>query len=211
MIRRLIHHAQSHSIAYVALVASMLALAGASYAASRIPNNSVGTSQIKNGAVTERKLHNQSIDPVKWNPTYVSSFVRRWANVGTDGTYESGSSSGASKAETSQGPGVYELTWGDAFKGFCAPLATVQANPLPSGSGTGSTTTTTTTTTTTGSGPSTSAGFADASIQTNPNNATVVFVHTYDTQGNPANEPFSVAILCPRGAGGGQTFPYTLP
>jgi hypothetical protein len=157
----------------------MLALAGASYAASKI-----GTDQIKNGAVTERKLHNGNIDPVKWDARYVTAFVRRWANVGSDGQFLSGSKSGASKAQSD--PGTYELTWGDAFKSFCAPLVSVQ-----SASG--------------------AAGFANANIVTQPNNATVVFVHTYDTHGNPAQEPFSIAILCPKGAGGGQTFPYTLP
>ena len=52
---------------------------------------------------------------------------------------------------------------------------------------------------------------ANANIVTQSNNATAVFVHTYDTSGSPANEPFSIAIICPRGEGGGQTFPYTLP
>ena len=193
MIRRLVHHANRHSIAYLALVCSMLALTGASYAAFSVPRNSVGTSQLKNGSVTERKLKNQSIDPVKWNPTYVTSFVRRWANVGSTGQYLSGSPSGASKAVGTTGSGTYELTWGDAFASFCAPLATVES-------------------TSTSAGPNTTtAGFADANIQTQSGNATVVYVHTYDVHGNPAPEPFSVAILCPRGAGGAQTFPYTLP
>ena len=43
MTRRLLHHASRHSIAYLALVCSMLALAGASYAATKIGPTSCGT------------------------------------------------------------------------------------------------------------------------------------------------------------------------
>lgn len=184
MIKRFVHHASRHSIAYLALVCSILALAGASYASLRIPAGSVGTSQLANGSVTEKKLQNKSIDPVKWDPTYVTAFVRRWANVGATGQFLSGSPAGASKSVT--GTGNYELTWGDAFKSFCSPVVSVQST-------------------------SGGAGFANANIVTQPTNATVVFVHTYDLHGHSAPEPFSIAILCPRGAGGAQTFPYTLP
>ena len=55
MIRAAIGHASRHSIAYLALVCSMLALAGASYASFHIPNGSVG----------EKQLKNHVIDPVK--------------------------------------------------------------------------------------------------------------------------------------------------
>jgi hypothetical protein len=186
MIRRILHHANQHSIGYVALVFSLLALGGASYAAIKIPKHSVGTKQIKNGAVGEKQLKNQSIDPVKWDPIYVTSFVRRWANVDATGKYLSGAPHGSSTQQTAH-PGVYELTWGDAFKSFCAPIVSVDSTT------------------------SSNAGFANANIVTQSNNATAVFVHTYDVNGNAANEPFSIAIICPRGAGGGQTFPYTLP
>lgn len=184
--RRLIRHANQHSIGYVALVFSMLALGGASYAAVNIPDHSIGTNKIKNGAVGEKQLKNKSIDPVKWDPTYVTSFVRRWANVDATGKYLSGAPHGSSTQQAAH-PGVYELTWGDAFKSFCAPVVSVD-----------STTTS-------------NSGFANANIQAQPNNATAVFVHTYDVTGKPANEPFSIAIICPKGAGGAKTFPYTLP
>ena len=152
MTRRLLHHASRHSIAYLALVCSMLALAGASYAATKI-----GTNQLRNGAVTEPKIKNKTIDPVKWDPTYVTAFVRRLANISATGQYLSGSPSGASKTEGTT-PGTYELTWGDAFASFCSPIVTVQS---------------------TGG----AAGFANANIVTQQNNATVVFVHTYNTHG----------------------------
>jgi hypothetical protein len=184
--RRLIRHANQHSIGYVALVFSVLALGGASYAAVNIPDHSIGTNKIKNGSVGEKQLKNKSIDPVKWDPTYVTSFVRRWANVDATGKYLSGAPHGSSTQQVAH-PGVYELTWGDAFKGFCAPVVSVDSLT------------------------SSNSGFANANIQTQANNATAVFVHTYDATGKPANEPFSIAIICPKGAGGAKTFPYTLP
>jgi hypothetical protein len=184
--RRLIRHAQQHSIGYVALVFSLLALGGASYAAVNIPNHSITTKKIKNGAVGEKQLKNKSIDPVKWDPIYVTSFVRRWANVDATGKYLSGAPHGSSTQQAGH-PGVYELTWGDAFKGFCAPIVSVDSTS------------------------SSDAGFATANIVPQANNATAVFVHTFGTDGSPNNEPFSIAIICPKGAGGSKTFPYTLP
>jgi hypothetical protein len=206
MVKRLVHHASRHSIAYVALVCSLLALGGASYAASRIAN----------GAVGERQIKNHVIDPVKWDPTYVTAFFRRWAHVDATGHLITASSF-AQSAVLGQ-TGSYDVTWGDAFSGRCQPFVTVQGGvPVPavsagSGSGTGSTTTTTGTTTTTPT-PTTvpSAGFATANVVTQPHNATVVNVTTFNQQGQAAPEPFYLGVACPPGAGGGQTFPYTLP
>jgi hypothetical protein len=174
MTKRLVHHANRHSIAYLALVCSMLALAGASYASLHIPN----------GAVGEKQLKNHAIDPVKWDPTYVTAFIRRWAHV--DSTGKLLNSSPFAQAASVGGTGSYDVTWGDAFSGNCMPLTTVEASRS-------------------------SAGFANAHVITQSNNATVVNVTTYNTQGTRAAEPFYLAITCPKGAGGGTTFPYTLP
>ncbi len=45
----------------VALLALFLAAGGASYAATSLPNNSVGTEQIKNSAVTNPKIANEAV------------------------------------------------------------------------------------------------------------------------------------------------------
>jgi hypothetical protein len=56
MLTRTINYVSHHAIAILALICSLLALAGASYAAIAIPKNSVGTAQLKPGAVTPGKL-----------------------------------------------------------------------------------------------------------------------------------------------------------
>jgi len=210
MSRALVQHARRHVIAYLALTCALLALGGASYAAFRIPN----------GAVGERQLHNHVIDPVKWDTAYTTGFVRRWATVGANGSIASTSPGGQSK---SIGTGDYVVTWGDAFASWCAPLATVKggsATPTTTTTTTTPTTTTTTpttttttstTTTTTPQPPPSSGAYADASIVQRRGLSTLVAVATYNSQGQPAAEPFSVAVVCGPGAGSGQTFPTNLP
>jgi hypothetical protein len=175
MFKRLVHHANHHSVGYVALVFSVLALAGASYASLQIPNGSVGEKQIKNHV----------IDPVKWDPTYVTAFIRRWAHVDSTGKLLNASS--FAQSAVVGGTGKYDVTWGDAFNGNCQPLVTID------------------------NAGGTNAGFGDAHVIIQQNNATVVNVTTYNTSGHLAPEPFFLAITCPKGAGGGTTYPYTIP
>ncbi len=124
MTKALVHHARRHTISYLALSCSLLALGGAASAALQIPFGSVG----------ERQLRNYAIDPVKWDPNYVTGFVRRWATISSSGSIMSTSPGGQSK---SIGTGDVVVTWGDAFAHWCAPIATVLG-----GSATPTTTTT---------------------------------------------------------------------
>ena len=65
----------------VAMVALFIALGGAGYAAVSIPRNSVGTSQLRNFAVTPVKIQNNAIktnklrnDAVTFKETFTLSF-----------------------------------------------------------------------------------------------------------------------------------------
>ena len=59
MISKTLNYISHHAIAILALVCSLLALAGASYAATQLPKNSVGNAQIKQGAVAPPKFSKQ--------------------------------------------------------------------------------------------------------------------------------------------------------
>jgi hypothetical protein len=195
MIRLIVAHARQHVIAYLALGCSLLALGGAAYAQYRIPP----------GAVGERQLQNHVIDPVKWDTNYVTGFVRRWATISSTGSLMSTSPGGQS---TSNGTGSYVVTWGDAFGGWCAPIATViggsAAAPSPSTGTTGPTGAT---------GPTapSSGAYADARVVTRSGESTLVAIATYNSQGQPAPEPVSVGVICGPGAGSGQSYPTNLP
>ena len=61
MTARILDYLRRNAIALTALGCSLLALGGASYAAVSLPNNSVGTAQLRNGAVTPPMLNHRSI------------------------------------------------------------------------------------------------------------------------------------------------------
>ena len=70
MIGKTLNYISHHAIAILALVCSLLALAGASYAATQLPKNSVGNPQIQQGAVSPPKFSEQ-----------VGGYVRMYAVV----------------------------------------------------------------------------------------------------------------------------------
>jgi hypothetical protein len=65
---RVLGHLRSNAVGYLAL---FVALGGTSYAALNLPAHSVGTTQLKNGAVTPAKLDGKQI----------AGSVRAWAEI----------------------------------------------------------------------------------------------------------------------------------
>jgi hypothetical protein len=59
-----------------ASAALFVALGGASYAAATLPRNSVGTSQLRNGAVTSAKVRRRSLRAIDFAPGQLSSGPR---------------------------------------------------------------------------------------------------------------------------------------
>lgn len=70
----------------ISLVALFLAVAGTSYAAFSLPKNSVGTKQLKNGAVTGSKISNGAVTARKLNATGVTVPNALHANSATSAT-----------------------------------------------------------------------------------------------------------------------------
>jgi hypothetical protein len=126
--KRLTDHLRANVIGYLAL---FVALGGTGYAALSIPRNSVGTRQLRNGAIT----------PVKLGKGIAGS-VRAWAIVGPDGKVIAGG--GRPHVLAPLGRGVYTIDWGVPIPNTCATIATVEKRaalgptetvPLPGGNG----------------------------------------------------------------------------
>jgi hypothetical protein len=106
--RRLISHVRANVIAYLAL---FVALGGTSYAAISIPRNSVGTRQLRNGAVT----------PVKLGKGIAGS-VRAWAIVGPTGKVMAG----GGKPHVVAIDGQYKIYWSVPMPKTCETVASVE-------------------------------------------------------------------------------------
>lgn len=82
----------------LAAIALFIALGGTGYAAISIPRNSVGTSQLRNGAVTPRKL----------DAGFAGGYVRAWAGVGAGGQVKE---SGGKVKVVGDGPAAWVILW----------------------------------------------------------------------------------------------------
>jgi hypothetical protein len=158
---------RQHALALVALVCSLLAMAGSSYAAFTISGS---------------QIRNHTINPVKMNPRFVNGQVRAWAIVSSDGKVLEGK--GGPRAGMQAGdPGGYVIRW-KVRVARCSTSATVDEGITPP-----------TETIPTG-GNSTLplvAGFATASTSALHNQTAV---QTFDEHGQPLPLGFDVTVVC---------------
>jgi hypothetical protein len=118
---RIVEYLRHNVLAAIALVVSLMSMAGASYAALSLPAGSVGTRQLRNGAVTNRKLANGSVGAGKLDSHTIGGSVRHWAFINSDGTVIGGSRGVRASAPTQPGQ-PYHVSWGDQFSHSCAVL-----------------------------------------------------------------------------------------
>ena len=107
MTARILDYLRRNAIALIALACSLLALAGASYAAVSLPNNSVGNAQLRNGSVTPPKLNHRSI----------GGYVAAWAetNNGCELVASSGGARIANDHPCTATGGALRITWRGTF------------------------------------------------------------------------------------------------
>jgi hypothetical protein len=93
----------------IALLALFIALSGTTYAASTLARNSVGTAQLKNGAVTKKKINKKTIKALKGNrgPRGLT---------GAQGAPGAPGAKGATGAQGLQGPKGEDLTFTTTLK-----------------------------------------------------------------------------------------------
>jgi hypothetical protein len=119
--KTVIGHIRANLIAYLAL---FVALGGTSYAAITIPRNSVGTRQLRNGAVTAGKLAKGSITSAKLDGRSIAGYVAFWARIDQGGRVL-GSSAPATVTNWASGNGL--IAFRGALSNDCFPLASVES------------------------------------------------------------------------------------
>lgn len=168
-----------------ATLALFVALGGTSYAALNLPRNSVGSAQIRRGAVRSRQLHDHSIKLRDFGRRTRTALTGKPGPQGPAGRagpagapavsyFEAVASSGdllrgdATGGGRGAGPGLYDVTFPTSVSG-CAFVATI--------------------------------GTTDATI-VGPGHAVVrdlggkVGIQTYDAAGNAADLPFHLIVAC---------------
>jgi hypothetical protein len=115
VIRSVSSHARHNAIAYLAL---FVALGGTSYAAIKLPANSVGTKQIKKSAVTSAKIKNGSITSTKIKNGSIktadlSPGTLKAGGVGPAGPKGDKGDRGLNSAASRQVPNVNDIACGE--------------------------------------------------------------------------------------------------
>ena len=106
----------------IALAALFVALGGTSYAAVAIPKDSVGSRQLRRGAVTSIKIHSGSITPGKLSSKSFGGRIFEFAEIANNGAVLASAPTGVKTVEwnASTGGGV---VFPRRIPGDCYPLA----------------------------------------------------------------------------------------
>ena len=116
---RVLAYFQRNALAALALAVSLLALAGASYAAFTLPANSVGPRQIKKRSIGAEKL----------DPTSIAASIRAWAIIQWGANDRLVAKASSSRVKVGTGGVSATITWPHRhFARSCMPSVTPEEN-----------------------------------------------------------------------------------
>jgi hypothetical protein len=157
----------------IALAALFVALGGTSYAALSLPASSVGTKQLRNGAVTSRKLARHAVGAANLDPKSIAGHVADWAQIRADGhVISSGPRATVSVRDSTRG--LFQVSWRRSIPSGCMAMASPANVPAAVGQATANTL-----------GPD---GVGRNAF---------VLVQTFDASGNNVPENVNVMVICP--------------
>lgn len=157
----------------IALVALFVALGGTSYAALSLPAGSVGTNQLRNGAVTGRKLAKQAVSAASLDPKSIAGHIADWAQIRADGhVISSGPKASVFVRDSTRG--LFQVSWHRSIRSGCMAVASPANVPAVLGQANANTV-----------GPDGTGRSA------------FVLVQTFDASGNNVPENVNVMVVCP--------------
>jgi hypothetical protein len=106
---------------YLGAIALFVALGGSAYAATALPAGSVGSKQLRDRSVTQKKLARSSVTASALDPKSIAGHITLWASVAGTGKVISSSP----RATTASGgpAGVVKLSWKRRISAKCAVVA----------------------------------------------------------------------------------------
>lgn len=162
-----VHHIRANGIAYLAL---FIALGGTSYAAVNLPAGSVGTRQLRNGAVIGAKLARGAVTARSLNSKTLAGHIALWAQIQTDGHVAS--SSPKAKVVPFAVSGIERVVWKRSISRRCMALAAPATL-----------------------GPT--AATVNAWALASHTGRTQVTISTFSGNGTLTPEPVNVIVVCP--------------
>lgn len=168
MTNRIVDYLRHHAIALLALVCSILAMAGSSYAAFTMRGS---------------QIVNHTIPPSKFNPKFINGSVRAWAVVEPNGRVAAGA--GGPQAGSTGIPGLYEIRWRVTVPGRCATVASIDSHLSPQTEQVGDT-----------SFSAGFAVASTVGRPPKRNRGAQTVVDTYNQSGQPTPLGFDIAVIC---------------
>ena len=167
---RPLHHIRNNAVGYIAL---FVALGGTGYAALSLPANSVGTRQLRSGAVTSRKIAKGAVAASALDPKSIAGHIVGWAQIRADGHVTSAAPR-AAVTFTDPTRGIYRVSWSRPIQVNCIALANPTNVPTVVGQAT-----------------------ADTAGPFGHGRNTYFVVQTFDASGNNVPERVNVLVICP--------------